>query len=152
MFAVTPYTFQPLFHRFHVLWRYVQVVSDCFTFVLVIICCKCSQAMPVSMTSSCAEIIDATSSKDLEIPKVNYTKSSGEPVKTEHVAIDLDYKGEINEKMKPKSFLSGAPDNERRTEGNLTLENVSVDSNKEMGKNWKNQDIPTIHTKKKTEG
>ncbi|CAG4979212.1 unnamed protein product [Colias eurytheme] len=52
MIKLTPYHFQPIFHRFINLYGYVQYVTDCVTFVLSFLCCQCWEPMQLSEESA----------------------------------------------------------------------------------------------------
>ncbi|OWR41325.1 hypothetical protein KGM_209084 [Danaus plexippus plexippus] len=86
MFAFTPYTFQPLFHRFVTLFIYVQYVTDCITSVLSLLCCGCWTPPQISLSTSCAEIVEL---KDIVPDIAEDIKASGEPIQIRDIVIDI---------------------------------------------------------------
>ncbi|XP_026725404.1 uncharacterized protein LOC113492228 [Trichoplusia ni] len=93
MFTISCYTFHPLIQRFVRLWRYVQLVSDILTCILSMICCQCVDAMPLSTSTS---VESKTSIEALKLQEnkpeaqlVDPGKSSGEPLRAQHLVIDF---------------------------------------------------------------
>ncbi|CAH0578912.1 unnamed protein product [Chrysodeixis includens] len=93
MFTISCYTFHPLIQRFVRLWRYVQLVSDILTCILSMICCQCVDAMPFSASTSVTSraSIEAIKleEKKPEPQLVDPGKSSGEPLRAQHLVIDF---------------------------------------------------------------
>ncbi|KAL0840841.1 hypothetical protein ABMA28_014647 [Loxostege sticticalis] len=87
MFTISPYDFHPLLHRFVSLWRYVQVVSDCLTFLLSMLCCQCWNMMPLSPSPS--EQASVESFQILPEPIIEPGRASGEPFSAQHLVIDF---------------------------------------------------------------
>ncbi|XP_028163944.1 uncharacterized protein LOC114355343 [Ostrinia furnacalis] len=87
MFTISPYAFHPLLQRFVALWRYVQVVSDCLTFLLSMLCCQCWTLMPLSPTTS--EKASVESFQILPEARIEPGRASGEPFRAQHLVIDF---------------------------------------------------------------
>ncbi|XP_047517848.1 uncharacterized protein LOC125057932 [Pieris napi] len=85
MISLTPYNFQPIFHRFMVVYRCMQTVTDCVTFVLSCLCCQCWEPMPLSQSSDgCTLYADVNVAPE---DKLDTGRACGEPLKTQHLAI-----------------------------------------------------------------
>ncbi|KAJ8730418.1 hypothetical protein PYW07_017456 [Mythimna separata] len=92
MLTVSCYAFHPLIQRFVRLWRYVQVVSDVITFGLSMLCCQCSDAMPLSSSASVEtkpsiQVFEGYRRFPTEVESCPGRTS--EPRKPEHMVIDV---------------------------------------------------------------
>ncbi|CAG9786439.1 unnamed protein product [Diatraea saccharalis] len=91
MFTISSYALHPLAQRFIRLWRYAQLVSDCLTFLLSMLCCQCGAMMPLSTSSSIAdgdESIEAY--RIVSEPVIDAGRASGEPFRPQHLVIDFN--------------------------------------------------------------
>ncbi|RVE42395.1 hypothetical protein evm_012954 [Chilo suppressalis] len=89
MFAISSHDLHPLALRFLTLWRWVQLVSDCLTFALSILCCQCAAMMPLSPSSSVDDSVE-----DYKIPPepvIDAGRASGEPFRPQHLVIDFNH-------------------------------------------------------------
>ncbi|XP_022121568.2 uncharacterized protein LOC110997631 [Pieris rapae] len=87
MINLTPYNFQPIFHRFMVVYRCMHTVTDCVTFVLSCLCCQCWEPMPLSQSSGgCTFYGDVNVAPE---EKLDTGRACGEPLKTQHLVINF---------------------------------------------------------------